>query len=168
MEELIAGKYFSAVIVSLLVSVIAACLVPPSFALTLKMTPELGEVFSFSLDSINIPFCFLILILNAFLSTGVVMFLLGKAKSTKEIQTKMMLPTYVAMVPYFTSFLDISLDFIYFVPIANCTQFFQDIFNKTITTEHTLIVIGTTIVYTIAVIILFAKSYKSEKVIFAN
>ncbi len=95
------------------------------------------------------------------------MALTGKSKSFKEAQSSLQVLTFFPMLPYFLEILEIDSSIFYVVPVANCGMALNDIIMNKINPTSMLVIIGTTIVYSVIIIYIVSKLYKSEKTLFS-
>ena len=71
------------------------------------------------------------------------------------------------MIPYFTNIMEVNISMLSLIPIANCGVALTDIVNNEINYSSLLIIVGSTIVYTIIILAYISKQYKSEKTLFS-
>ena len=94
------------------------------------------------------------------------MALAGRAKTYKEAQSSLQALSFLPMIPYFLKVMEVDTGIFNFVPIANCGLALNDIIMSDVNVTNLLIIIGSTIVYTVLIIILVSRQYKSEKTLF--
>ena len=95
------------------------------------------------------------------------MALAGKAKTYKEAQSSLQMISLLPMIPYFLSIMEIDNVTLDFIPIANCSSLLKDIVINNINMQSLLIVVLTTIVYTVCILLYISKQYKSEETLFS-
>jgi ABC-type Na+ efflux pump permease subunit len=93
-------------------------------------------------------------------------FLCGRAKSFKEAQSKVSFLSFVSIIPMFTSMMNVSSEYLYMIPIANGGTILNDIFINGIEMNNFLTFAISSIVVTVAVLIVVSKQYKDEKALF--
>ena len=95
------------------------------------------------------------------------MALAGNAKTYKEAQSSLQMISLLPIIPYFLSMLEIDNIIFDFIPVANCSALLYDIVINNINIQSFLIIILTTIVYTVAILFYISKQYNSEETLFS-
>lgn len=165
-SELVVGKYLATAIMSFLVGVAAYLLSIPTFSIGNKLF-ESYESVTFTTEFGFIILAILVIFLVSLLSAGVCMALAGKAKTYKEAQSSLQMISVLPMIPYFLSILEIDNIIFDFIPVANCSALLNDIVINNINIQSFLIIILTTIVYTVVILFYISKQYKSEETLFS-
>lgn len=165
-SELVVGKYLATAIMSFLVGVAAYLLSIPTFSIGNKLF-ESYESVTFTTEFGFIILAILVIFLVSLLSAGVCMALAGKAKTYKEAQSSLQMISILPMIPYFLSILEIDNIIFDFIPVANCSALLNDIVINNINIQSFLIIILTTIVYTVVILFYISKQYKSEETLFS-
>ncbi len=165
-SELVVGKYLATAILSFLVGVISYLLSIPSMIICNKIFDSYKEVV-FTTNILFILFAIVVIFLVALLSAGVCMALAGKAKTYKEAQSSLQMVSILAMIPYFTSVMEVDGIIFDFIPIANCSALLTDIVINNINIQSLIITILTTIFYTICILFYISKQYKKEETLFS-
>jgi sodium transport system permease protein len=119
-----------------------------------------------NISVISILLLIFIIMISSFLTAGVSMALAGKSKTFKEAQSSLQALSFLPMIPYFAKFLEVDTTIFNLVPIANCGLALNDIIMDSVNVNSLLIIICTTIVYTVLIILFVSKQYKSEKTLF--
>ena len=165
-SELITGKYIAGVLMGILSGFIGLALTVISLNVATG-TSEIFDALNFSLSLSNIVLSVIIVISASIFIGGLAIALTSFSKSFKEAQSSVNFLTMITMIPMFTSILSVGITHVfYLIPIANYTQILMDIFSNVQDLTNVLIVFGSTIIYTIIIIYLIVKQYKSEKILF--
>ena len=165
-SELVIGKYLATAILGFVVGVISFLISIPSFEVGRKLF-ESFEDLVFSTNLLSIVLVIFVILLTSLLSAGVCMALSGKAKTYKESQSSLQFVSFLVMIPYFTNIMEVNISMLSLIPIANCGVALTDIVNNQINYSSLLIIVGSTIVYTIIILAYISKQYKSEKTLFS-
>ena len=163
--EFITGKYLAVTIFGVILGLISLVVTFPSIYVG-KMLFESFKDITVNISVISILLLIFIIIISSFLTAGVSMALAGKSKTFKEAQSSLQALSFLPMIPYFAKFLEVDTTIFNLVPIANCGLALNDIIMDSVNVNSLLIIIGTTIVYTVLIIIFVSKQYKSEKTLF--
>ena len=164
-SELITGKYIAITLFGVLLGLISLLFTFPSIFIGKKMFKAFSDI-TVNLSASSIGLLILLIIISSLLVAGISMALSGKAKTYKEAQSSLQFLSFLPMLPYFLEILEIDNSIFSFVPIANCGMALNDIIMDKVNTETLLIIIGTTIVYTVLIIFFVSKQYKQEKTLF--
>lgn len=170
-EELIIGKYLSIVISCLITSITSMVLTVVSFIIASKMFDIYKETtlnFNFSTITMGLLTMFTF---SIFVS-GLCIFIASKTKSYKEAQSSLTPVSLFTMIPMILDTLGIKMNLtLSLMPIVNHATFLKMIFCQTIGKNdimNMLVMFISTIIYSIILIILISKDYKTEKVLFSN
>ena len=165
-SELVIGKYLATAILGFIVGVMSYLLSIPSFKIGRKLFEAYKDLV-FTTKFTSILLVIFVILLTALLASGVCMALSGKAKTYKESQSSLQFVSIVVMIPYFTSVMELSVPILSLIPIANCGLALTDIVNNEVNFNSLLIIVGSTIVYTVIILAYISKQYKSEKTLFS-
>ena len=164
--ELVLGKYLATAILAFIIGVIAYLLAIPTFSIGKEIYKSFEDiVFITNIGSVLLVI--FVTFLAALLSAGVCMALSGKAKTYKEAQSSLQFITLLPMIPYFLKVMEVDNEMFNLIPIANCGSLLNDIVANNVNYQSLIIIIATTIVYTIAILIYISKQYKKEETLFS-
>lgn len=164
--ELIIGKYLANVVIGTISSLIGFIITIISFVIAKDMF-VIYEKFSFNIIGIIVGI--FICVLASFLISGLAFIITSKAKSYKEAQAAGQILNYLCIVPLFMSYLEIKITNIYYlIPILNYSTMLNDLFTGKFEIINLLLTITSTVVCSIIMIYLLIKTFKSEKVLFAD
>lgn len=170
-EELIIGKYLSIVISCLITSIISMVLTVVSFIIASKMFDIYKEAtlnFNFSTITMGLLTMFTF---SIFVS-GLCIFIASKTKSYKEAQSSLTPVSLFTMIPMILDTLGIKMNLtLSLIPIVNHATFLKMIFCQNIGKNDIMNMLAmfiSTIIYSVILIILISKDYKTEKVLFSN
>ena len=125
------------------------------------------EEISFSMDIRIVFLVIFIIFLSSLLSAGVCMALAGKAKTYKEAQSSLQFISLLPMIPYFLKMMEIDNFIFNLIPIANCGALLNNVIMNRVDYSSLLIIIATTILYTICIILYISNQYKKEETLFS-
>ena len=165
-KELITGKYLAIAFCGMVLGFISLIITFPSIYIG-KMLFTTFETLNINITIGKVLLLILLIVITALLTAGVSMALTGKSKSYKEAQSSLQFLSFLTMLPYFLEILEIDSSFFYVVPIANCGMALNDIIMNKINVSSMLVIIISTIIYTVIMIIFISKQYKSEKTLFS-
>ncbi len=170
-EELIIGKYLSIVISCLITSIISIVLTVVSFIIASKMFNIYNEaILNFNFSTITMGL--LIMFTFSIFVSGLCIFIASKTKSYKEAQSSLTPVSLFTMIPMILDTLGIKMNLtLSLIPIVNHATFLKMIFCQTIGKNDImfmLVMFISTIIYSVILIILISKDYKTEKVLFSN
>ena len=165
-SELVIGKYLATSILSFIVGTISYLLSIPTFSIANSLFKSFEDVV-FTTSFTFIVSAILVIFLVSLLAAGICMALAGKAKTYKEAQSSLQMISLLPMIPYFLSIMEIDNVTLDFIPIANCSSLLKDIVINNINMQSLLIVVLTTIVYTVCILLYISKQYKSEETLFS-
>ena len=165
-SELILGKFFAIVassIITLIISIIL-CVISLIFV---KCNFAILENITFNLNIITILLMFVILFTYAFFISGLCITIASQAKSFKEAQSSLTPVSLIICVPMFLEMLDVKLGgYLSFVPLFNHNFVLNDIFAGNINIYNIIIIIISSIIYSLILVWIIIKQYKSEKILF--
>ena len=165
-SELVLGKYLATSILGFIVGLLSYLLSIPTIIIGRGLFKSYEEmVISTSIESVLLVI--LIIFLTALLSAGICMALAGKSKTYKEAQSSLQFISLLPMIPYFLKMMEVDNEIFNLIPIANCGSLLNDIIVNNINYKSLLIIIGTTIVYTIGILLYISKQYKKEETLFS-
>ncbi len=163
-KELITGKYIATVIMGIISSIIGLILTITS----LTIAKNMYEIYKdFKISFIAIIFSVIICIIASLLISAIALMLTSKAKSYKEAQAAGQVLQIICIFPMILSFIKVSSTALfYIIPILNHTTILMDLYSGNINYLNILLTIISTIVYTIILLYVLIKKFKSEKVLF--
>ena len=164
-NEIIGGKLLSICTSCVISSLIGIATSIPAF-MYVKQNTVTFETLEFNFAFKTILLAILAVILISAVVSVISIFLCGRAKTFKEAQSKVSFLSFVAIVPMFTSMMNVSSDVLYMIPIANGGQVLNDLFLGSLKTNHLLMFIGSSIIITLLVLIYVSKQYKDERALF--
>lgn len=165
-SELILGKFFAITISSIITLIISIILMVTSLAIV-KNSFEVLESFTFSMTLSTIIFTFIILVTYAFFISGLCIAIASKTKTFKEAQSTLTPVSLLTCFPMFLQMLDIKLgNYLYFIPMFNHSFVLNDIFLGNMNINNILITTITSIIYSLILIYIIIKEYRSEKILF--
>ena len=165
-SELIIGKYLSIAIFGIIFGLVSLLFAVPTLYISQNIFESFKDI-SINIQPLSMITLLFIIIVSSFLIAGVCMALGGKSKSFKEAQSSLQLLSFIPILPYFLQLLEIDTPIFSIIPIANCGIALNDIIMNNINVSSLLIIIISTIIYTVLIIIYVSKQYKSEKTLFA-
>lgn len=170
-EELIIGKYLSIVISCLITSIISMVLTVVSFKIASK-TFDIYKEATLNFNFSTITMAILIMFTFSIFVSGLCIFIASKTKSYKEAQSSLTPVSLFTMIPMILDTLGIKMNLtLSLIPIVNHATFLKMIFCQTIGKNdimYMLVMFISTIIYSVILIILISKDYKTEKVLFSN
>ena len=165
-SELVFGKYIATALLGFGVGLLSYLLSIPTILIGKQLFKSYEElVFNTNIESILLIIS--IIFLSALLSAGVCMALSGKAKTYKEAQSSLQIVSFLPLIPYFLKMMEVESNIVNFIPIANCGALLNDIVINKINYQSLLVIIATTLVYTVAILIYISKQYSKEETLFS-
>ena len=165
-SELILGKFFAIVISSAITLIISIILCVSSLTFV-KYNFAILENITLNLNTVTILLMFVILVTYAFFISGLCITIASQAKSFKEAQSSLTPVSLIICVPMFLEMLDVKLGgCLSFVPLLNHNFVLNDIFAGNINVYNIVIIIVTSIFYSLVLVWIIIKQYKSEKILF--
>ncbi|MBR4618197.1 MAG: ABC transporter permease [Bacilli bacterium] len=165
-SELVMGKYLATTSLGFIIGLVSYLLSIPTFYIGKSMFKSYEEIV-FVTNFKSIALVILVIFLTSLLSAGICMALAGKAKTYKEAQSSLQFMSILPMIPYFLKVMEINNGLFNLIPIANCGSALNDIVMNTINYKTLLIIIGTTIIYTVMILMYISKQYKKEETLFS-
>lgn len=167
-SELILGKFFAIVISAIITLIISIVLCVVSL-LYVKNNFAILENITMNLNFTTILLMFVILFTYSFFISGICITVASFAKSFKEAQSSLTPVSLIICVPMFLEMLEIELSgYLVFIPLLNHNFVLNDIFAGNINVFNILIIIITSIMYSLILIFVIVKLYKSEKILFGS
>ena len=165
-SELVLGKYLATSTLGFIIGLMSYLLSIPTIIIGKELFKSYEDmVVSTNIESIVLVI--LVIFLTSLLSAGICMALAGKSKTYKEAQSSLQFISLLPMIPYFLKMLEIDSFIFNLIPIANCGSLLNDIIANTINYQTLLAVIGTTLIYTILILVYISKQYKKEETLFS-
>lgn len=165
-SELVLGKYLATSILGFVVGLLSYVLSIPTVIVGRELFISYEDMV-ISTTAESVVLVVLVIFLTALLSAGICMALAGKAKTYKEAQSSLQFISLLPMIPYFLKMMEIDNSLFNLIPIANCGSLLNDIIANNINYHTLLVIIGTTIVYTVAILLYISKQYKKEETLFS-
>ena len=164
--EFVAGKYLATALLSSILGIVSYFLMIPSMYLGKRLFNSFDDM-SLTINISSVLLIFFVIIISAFLIAGVCMALSGKAKTYKEAQSSLQFVSLFPLIPYFIKIMEVDNNLFNFIPIANCGMALSDIAMNQVNISSLFIILVTTIIYTVIILIVISKQYKSEKTLFS-
>lgn len=164
--EFVAGKYLATALLSSILGIISYFLMIPSMYLGKSLFDSFDDM-SLTINISSVLLIIFVIIISAFLIAGVCMALSGKAKTYKEAQSSLQFVSLFPLIPYFIKIMEVDNNLFNFIPIANCGMALSDIAMNQVNISSLFIILVTTIIYTVIILIVISKQYKSEKTLFS-
>lgn len=163
-KELITGKYIAAVIIGFISSLIGFIITLVSFGIATNMF-EIYEGFHITISAII--FGLLICLTASLLIAALAIALTSKAKTYKEAQAAGQFLQIACVFPLFFSFMNITVTVSYYlIPILSHTTILMELYSGNINYLNLLVTLISTIGYTVILLYIIIKNFKSEKVLF--
>lgn len=164
--EFVAGKYLATALLSSILGIVSYFLMIPSMYLGKRLFNTFDDM-SLTINISSVLLIIFVIIISAFLIAGVCMALSGKAKTYKEAQSSLQFVSLFPLIPYFIKIMEVDNNLFNFIPIANCGMALSDIAMNQVNISSLFIILVTTIIYTVIILIVISKQYKSEKTLFS-
>ena len=164
--EFVAGKYLATALLSSILGIVSYFLMIPSMYLGKRLFNSFDDM-SLTINISSVLLIIFVIIISAFLIAGVCMALSGKAKTYKEAQSSLQFVSLFPLIPYFIKIMEVDNSLFNFIPIANCGMALGDIAMNQVNISSLFIILVTTIIYTVIILIVISKQYKSEKTLFS-
>ena len=165
-SELVIGKYLASSILGFVVGLISYLLSIPTFSIGKALFKSYEDiVFTTNIGSMFLAI--FLLFLAALLSSGVCMVLAGNAKTYKEAQSSLQFISVLPMIPYFLGVMEIDNSILNLIPIANCGSALNDVIMNNVNYQSLIVIICSTIIYTVLILFYISKQYKSESTLFS-
>lgn len=165
-SELILGKFLAIVISTVITLVISIVLCVLSL-LYVKYNFAILENITMNINIFTIILMFVILFTYSFFISGLCIAIASQAKSFKEAQSSLTPVSLVICIPMFLEMLEVKLSgYLVFVPILNHNFVLNDIFAGNIDIINIMIIVISSIIYSLLLIWIIIRQYKSEKILF--
>ena len=164
-QELVIGKYLATSILSFMIGLISYILSIPTFLIGKELFKSYEDIV-FTTTITSIILVIFVIFLTALLASGLCMSLTGKAKTYKEAQSSLQFISLLPMIPYFLNVMEVDSIMFNFIPIANCGSLLNDIVMNNMNINSFLIIITTTIIYTVGILFYVSKQYQKEETLF--
>ena len=168
-RDLILGKYLAITISCLITSIISTILVIFSISIA-KDSFSLFSSINLNINFMSIIMISIIMISYSFFVSGLCITLTSFAKSYKEAQSTLTPISFITMVPMFLDLLDVKLNtLLSFIPMVSHNMLINSILSDGVGNNLLFIFITviSTFIYSIIVINIIGRMYKSEKVLFS-
>ncbi len=166
--ELVTGKYLAIVIACIITSILDLILLVGSITFAYNTF----DIFDGALVNINIysiAVAFLVLVSFSIFVSGLSIAIASFTKSFKEAQSALTPINFLAIIPMFLTMAEVKLNYVIScIPIISHTYMLQDLFFNNVDIGKLIIMFITTVIYTIVIIKVISKIYKSEKILFAT
>lgn len=170
-SELIMGKYLAITISSLVTAIISMIFLVGSIAIASSMFEIYKDAY-ININVISILVSLLIMFSYAFFISGLCIAVASFSKTYKEAQSALTPISFITMVPMFLNIMEIKLNYyISFIPVVSQTMLLDEMLTSNMSEFNSaflLISIASTVVYSLLIIKLITKMYRSEKVLFSN
>ena len=167
-SELILGKFLAIVISSVITLGISIILCVGSL-LFVKYNFTILENITMNINIVTVILMFMILFTYALFISGLCIAIASQAKSFKEAQSSLTPVSLLVCVPMFLELLDVKLGgYLIFMPLINHSFVLNDIFSGNINFINILIIVGLSIIYSLVLVGIIIKQYKSEKILFGS
>ena len=165
-SELVIGKYLASSILGFVVGLISYLLSIPTFSIGKALFKSYEDIV-FTTNIASMFLAIFLLFLAALLSSGVCMVLAGNAKTYKEAQSSLQFISVLPMIPYFLGVMEIDNSILNLIPIANCGSALNDVIMNNVNYQSLIVIICSTIIYTVLILFYISKQYKSESTLFS-
>lgn len=163
-SELITGKYIAAVIIGFISSIIGYIITMVSFGIATNMF-EVYEGFHITTSAIILGV--LVCLTASLFIAALAIVLTSRAKTYKEAQAAGQFLQIACVLPLFLSFLNITITATYYlIPILSHTTILMDLYYGSPNYLNLFITLVSTIIYTVILLYILLKKFKSEKVLF--
>lgn len=170
-EELIKGKYLAITISCLITSVLSTILVVSSLLLSSKIFSIYENIY-LNVNFVTVLIGLLVMFAYSLFISGLCIAIASFTKTYKEAQSALTPVSLVTVVPMFMDIMEVELTpVISLIPIVNHVMLLETIFCQKLTGNDIIniaIMFISTIIYSIIIIKLITKMYKSEKILFAE
>lgn len=170
-EELIKGKYLAITISCLITSVLSTILVVSSLLLSSKIFSIYENIY-LNINFVTVLIGLLVMFAYSLFISGLCIAIASFTKTYKEAQSALTPVSLVTVVPMFMDIMEVELTpVISLIPIVNHVMLLETIFCQKLTGNDIIniaIMFISTIIYSIIIIKLITKMYKSEKILFAE
>jgi len=167
-SELIIGK-FLAIVISTVITLIISIILCVGSLLFVKYNFAILENVTMNLNIVTILLMFVILLTYAFFISGLCIAISSHSKSFKEAQSSLTPVSLLVCVPMFLELLDVKLGgYLIWVPLLNHSFVLDDVFTGNIDISNIFIIVVSSIIYSLILVLIIIKQYKSEKILFGS
>lgn len=169
-DELITGKYLAIVVSCIVTSIISSILV----VLSIKISSGMFSIFdnaSMNINILSVLITLVIMVSYSIFISGLCIAIASFSKTYKEAQSALTPINFITMVPMFFNILGINLSLgLSFVPVVSHTLLINECLTIGFESNsylYLVIMFISTIIYSIVIIKIINKMYKSEKILFS-
>lgn len=167
-SELIIGKFLAIVISSTITLVISTILCVASL-LFVRYNFAILENVTMNINIVTIILMFVVLLTYSLFISGLCIAIASQARSFKEAQSSLTPVSLVICAPMFLQMLDFELGgCLSMIPILNHSFVLNDIFAGSISGVNIMIVVLSSIIYSLVLVLVIIREYKSEKILFGS
>ena len=170
-SELIIGKYFAITISSLVTAIISLTLLVISILISSNIFAIYRDAI-ININALSILISVLIMFSYAFFISGLCIAIASFSKTYKEAQSSLTPVSFLTMIPMFMNIMEVKLNYgIAFLPVVSHTMLIDYMLTSNINEFnflYLLISIVSTTIYSIIIVKIITKMYRSEKVLFQN
>lgn len=167
-SELIIGK-FLAIVISCIITLVISIILCVGSLLFVRYNFVILKDITMNINVTTILLMFVILFTYAFFISGLCIAIASQSKSFKEAQSALTPVSLVICIPMFMQMLDVKLgSYLALIPILNHSFVLNDIFAGNISAVNIILVVVSSIVYSLILVWVIIKEYKSEKMLFSS
>lgn len=167
-SELIIGK-FLAIVISCIITLVISIILCVGSLLFVRYNFVILKDITMNINVTTILLMFVILFTYAFFISGLCIAIASQSKSFKEAQSALTPVSLVICIPMFMQMLDVKLgSYLTLIPILNHSFVLNDIFAGNISAVNIILVVVSSIVYSLILVWVIIKEYKSEKILFSS
>ena len=166
-SELITGKYLAIFTSCIITSFLSLFLCFGSLKIASNMF-ELYNSITLNIGLTTILTSTIILIFASLISSGLCIAIASYCKSYKEAQEALTPVSFISMIPLLLPIAGIETNiFLSLIPIVNHGLLLNDLINSDVNILNIILMIISSIIFTIVIIFFISKQYKSERVLFS-
>lgn len=169
-EELIKGKFLAITFSCFITSLLSTLLAVVSFSIASKMFNIYKDTV-LNFNFITITIALLIMIAFSIFISGLCIAIASLSKTYKEAQSSLTPISLLTMIPMFLDILKVNITpLISLIPVVSHAMLLKTVFCSTIHSSdliNIIIMFISTIIYSVIIIKLITKQYKSEKILFS-
>lgn len=167
-SELIIGK-FLAIVISCVITLVISIILCVGSLLFVRYNFIVLKDITMNINVTTILLMFVILFTYAFFISGLCIAIASQSKSFKEAQSALTPVSLVICIPMFLELLDVKLGgYLALIPILNHSFVLNDIFSGNISSVNVIVVVFSSVVYSLILVWVIIKEYKSEKILFGG
>ena len=167
-SELIIGK-FLAIVISCIITLVISIILCVGSLLFVRYNFVILKDITMNINVTTILLMFVILFTYAFFISGLCIAIASQSKSFKEAQSALTPVSLVICIPMFMQMLDVKLgSYLALIPILNHSFVLNDIFAGNISAVNIILVVVSSIVYSLILVWVIIKEDKSEKILFSS